>query len=487
MQKLGKQNVSKEEKSTVIKEILDKLKNVKIPEFESYLKVSIYENEDNQLEITSHQPLIYTPGVLAKFLFSNLNKIIIYNDSDKAEFKFLSKELNFEKPFEKLTKEEIENLIKFINHSWDYYKDFIKINKNGIQKTKENVEIFLDTLKNEKIDKFAYFWNQILVKYLEKWGINTNFQIKTLSEICQDKNLELPFKDYFYLIIDNYDDYYYLYNEAVDIFRKSLGFYPVKKLNPGETGFWIIKDKKRNNLLYLNGKIVIENTKETIENISNYEIRPKAVNWSLYRRYFIYKNHKDILGIGSSYYNFVCDYIAINLFNFLPPSTISVSLSLSLEDNQTLENELNEITNLKSLLNSFKSSIFKNPEKLSKILSHLQKYEKYIDTNYLSENVKKIEILLDKNLLKQKLTLIEQINNKEYRHLKKELTQKLIEINNQLLIPIKPFLEDLQKSMELSELQIERLYKEYKSLNSRDYPYFLISPLKILEKLEDEK
>ncbi|MCX7758831.1 MAG: hypothetical protein N2169_04390 [bacterium] len=446
---------------------IENLKKVKIPNFNETLILEIIGPE-NDLHITSHQPLIYTPGVISKFLYKKKEKIIVYNDSDKAEFNFLSNTLNLNKPIEKLEKQDITKLREFINHSYHHFEKIIEK-----QEIIENINVFLSILNNEPLDKFTIFWHNILTKYLEKYRIKLNFEIKLLSDLS--KNI----KDFFNWVIENYNNFYELYNESIHIFKKNLGFYPTKELEKGETPFWIIKGNLRKTVYY-NNKITDENGDNIdLEDFKN--IRPKAVAWAIYRRYFLFNNVTDVLGIGSSYYNFVSDYIATNLLNKSPLPTTIVSLSIPLK----IDNK--KINNLKSIINAFKTTIFTNPEKLKKILIPLKEYENLINLQDIHNIVNKIDYYIDKTLIKQKSMILEEINKKENRKIKKELTQKIKQINQQIIKSIENELQELNKLTEIIEFQIEKIFDAYKATNSRDYPYFFLTPQEIIKALENEK
>lgn len=123
---------------------IQKLKNIKIPSL--VLIENLFDGDNGKL-LTSHQPIIFTPGVISKFLYKDLNKTIVYNDSDRAEFRFLGKNLNFDKTLEFLNEDDIDQFKNFINYCSEYYSNFIEN-----RQTKENISIFLDILNREKAD-----------------------------------------------------------------------------------------------------------------------------------------------------------------------------------------------------------------------------------------------------------------------------------------------------------------------------------------------
>ena len=474
-------------------EILEKLKEVKIPKENDKIIIPLQDYKENESPnefLTSHQPIIFTPGILSKFLYKTTTKTIIYNDVDQAEFKFLNQTLNLLKPLEKLTKQDITTFISFINNQSNYYIDLINLiisNQKESENQKEpdlkesnskesnsiieNIRLFLSILNSTALDKFSYFCHQVLVKYLENFSIKTNFKIDTLSNISI-KNEE--FKEFLNWTIKNYNSFQKLYNEAIDIFRERIGFYPIKKLGENELPFWIIQDNQKQTL-----------TLQDINKISIDNIRPKAVSWAILRRCFLFTNYTDILGIGSSYYNFVADYIAINLLNKTIPPTITVSLSINLPINsiQTINSTLDT---LKSNLNSLKAAIFNNPEKLSQILKKIKPFN-YLQTEELEKLTQKIDTLIDKQLLKQKEILINQINKKENRKIKKQITNEIKQINNELIHPLQPLLKEINQIVEILELQLENIQDKYKSLQSRDYPFFFINPQLIYQKINNHQ
>lgn len=457
---------------------LEKLKEVKIPPDNSVLLINLAGNPDEN-SITSHQPIIFTPGVLSKFLFNenlkdgHLSKTIVYNDSDKAEFKIFSSMLSlFPKTLENLNTEDIEQLKGFIRECYEKYSEFLS------QKNKENYLKFLDIINRKKFgdfSNFSEFWHSILSEYLESFGYKVNFTVNYVSQISETPE----FKDFFDFICSNYESFFELYNEGVEIFRKNIGFYPIKKLEKGELPFWGINKNERKTM--------------HLDNISkDFQIRPKAVAWAIYRRYFLYNPKTDILGIGSTYYNFVCDYVATNLLKLPIPKTTVISITIPLNKTANMEEDniktkIEKLDKIKSILNAFKYSIYQNPERLNKILDNLLKNTEekitLINLQDLKKLTNKIDLIIDKSLVKQKEKLLEQINDKNNRKIKKELTQKINQINQQIIEPIKEYLEELNRNVEIIELHVEKLIENYKEVDTRDYPYFLISPQEILDKI----
>lgn len=440
---------------TINFEVLENIKKVRIPSFNESLILSIVPPENGSY-ITSHQPTIYTPGIISKFLYKKRDKVIVYNDSDRAEFKFLSKSLNLNKPIERLDHDDINKIKEFVYDCSRSYEELIED-----PETKQNIQLFLSILQTQKTDKFPLFWNNLMIKFFEKYGINIRFEVRLLSELSKE------IKDFFYWVIDNYSDFKELYNEAIRIFRESVGFYPIKELENNELPFWLIQGNERKTM-YLDKELDLDLS----------QVRPKAVAWAIFRRYFLYKDRTDILGVGSSYYNFVADHIAANLLSQSPPPTTVVTLSIPLKiDTQ-------KIIRAKSIINSFKTSIFVNPEKLRKILNSLTEYQKFLTLDDIQTMISKIEYDIDKDLLRKKNQILNEINKKENRGIKKELTRQINQINQMIVEQIKEKLEDLYKLTEILEIQVERLFEEYKSLSSRDYPYFYINPNEIFRILD---
>lgn len=439
---------------------IQKLKNIKIPSL--VLIENLFDGDNGKL-LTSHQPIIFTPGIISKFLYKDLNKTIVYNDSDRAEFRFLGKNLNFDKTLEFLNEDDIDQFKNFINYCSEYYSNFIEN-----RQTKENISIFLDILNREKADFFPFFWNNILVKYLQCFNFNVDFEVNFVSRF--------DFSDILDWVVNNYQFFWNLYNEGISIFRKNLGFYPIKELEHGELPFWVYIQNERRTMFYRDGQLTDSSGEKINLNELKTKLRPKAVIWAMYRRYFMDKIN-DILGVGSSYYTFVADYIANNLLKMDPPPTYVVSVSI------TLDNQQFRINRLKSLVNAFKSSIFDNPEKLHKILLSLKEFESIIDISDLEKIVNKVNHYIDRGILEQKKKLINQINDPNNRKIKKELTAKIKYLNQMMVDQIIDHLQELEKITDMINFQIERIFEEYKYLNSRDLPFFFLDPQDITKLL----
>ncbi|MEN3014486.1 MAG: hypothetical protein ABDH21_00255 [bacterium] len=443
-----------------VSEALENLSTVKIPPVNQKLYKRVFESKKvNVTYLVSHQPIVYTPGVLSKFIYCPKEGKIIYNDADEAVFKIFSLNLNLNKTIEKISKEDILQIKQFLKYAYEYCLKILPPKKI------ENFRLFIEIANKTKEQNFVDYWHQVNSSFLQTFGISIPNEYKKVSEI----DVSSLFEWY----IENYQEINDQYNEAIRIFKQRMGFYPIKEISSNETPFWTYEGNTRRTV-YVNER----NVKL---------IRPKAVAWALIRRYKIYSNVIDILGIGSSYYTFVSDYIAVNQ-GHVPPETHIISLTIPLESSQTMSS----LSNLKSTLNGLKSTLNHNPENIPKIFEKLTSLSSG-GWELLDQETQKLSVSIDNlkqklssqdlfSLLDQKNHILHDLNDRSNRKIKKELTKKLSEINHLIVSKLDKEIKDIEERLKNLEDKIAKINDVYQT---RDYPYFILSPTQILEFIRD--
>lgn len=480
---------------------LDCIKQVYIPINQElvFKEIFVFKELNNNINIvTSHQPNLFYPGTFIKFIHllkSNFNnKIIIFNDSDKFNINLLNKTIELEIVYEKISldylKEFIYFLINYLKQINIKFKYFLKKNDFSY-----NIDYFVDLissidLNKMQILKFSDFIYFIISKYFEFFNKKIDVNFKLVSDISKT----IEFKNLFYDYVLNYKDLNNFYNEAVNILNIN-DIKTVRKVEINELPFWIITKEGFRNSLYIDNKnevFYIKNNEKNYINIKEESvlnfIRPKAILWAVFRR--IYFANIDVLGIGSSYYTFISDYLIFNYYlnyinNLKLIKSDIIAFTLYPFDYNEISNLNSLLDNFLSIINGFISALSYNTENLLKIFeklkSHLKNFPTFIsnDFNDIFDKIylilKSTEKKIDKQLINYKQCLIKEISNPNNRKIKKKLNKELEKINKLIKEKLNEdiiYLKDL-----ISELNNKVLiYKDIiNQLSTRYWPFFIFN------------
>ena len=488
--------------SYYLSDFINSIKQVYIPTKEEVIFKEIFVyNQLNQLFdsyniVASHQPNLFYPGTFIKLVYlfkTNFqNKLIIFNDSDKFFINILNKVVELDIPYETVS-------LKYIKEFINYYCNFLKeIDfKFGIYfKSKDfrnNVSYFINLfsfIDLKDIFSFSDFINFVINKYFELFNKKFGIKFRTVSEISKTDE----FKGFFTNYVLNYRDLNTLYNEAVDILY-SNNIKTVRKIELYELPFWIITNEGFRNTLYIdnNNKIFyIKNNEKVYIDIKDDGIldfiRPKAVLWAIFRR--IYLSNIDVLGVGSSYYTFVSDYLIFNYYlnyinNLKLIKTDIITITLYPFDYALINNFNLSFNNILSTINGILSALNHNVENLPKLLEKFNNYFSSLplfsineNKNLLSKicfNAELISNKINKDLISYKQELIKKITDPNNKGIKKELTKELEKVNKSIK---EPLIQDILYLKELVlELNNKLLFHKntVKQLQTRYWPFFIFN------------
>ncbi len=481
-----------------LSDFLNSIKQIYIPTKEELIFKEILFSKNlgfNENVVVSHQPNLFYPGVFIKFVnlikYDFNNKLIIFNDSDKFNTQVLNKSIELEVVYEKIS---IQYLREFIEFIYNFLKNILFNFKIYFKKVEfiDNFSFFIELfskIDSSNFSKFSDFIYFIFVKYFEYFGKNIQIKFDLVSNISKT----IEFKKFFYDYVLNYKELNNFYNEAIDILYLN-GIRTVRKIGANELPFWIISNQGFRNTLFIdeNGVYFIENTKKLYVDVNDDKllnlVRPKAVLWATFRRIFL--ANIDVLGIGSSYYTFISDYLFSNYyfsnFNFTLKKTDIITTTLYPFDYNFINDFIIFLDNILSIVNGILSAIDYNVENLFKIYEKLSfntnKIEKFF-SNDLKVLLNKIYYQIDiiskkvsKDLINYKYELISKISNPSNRKIKKELTKELQKVNNLIRTDLNNELS-LLKDLVLDFIKNLIIYKSdfNNRLLSRFWPFFIFS------------
>ncbi len=481
-----------------LSEFLSSIKQVYIPYKEELVFKEILFSKDfksNDKIVVSHQPTLFYPGVFIKFVHlikSNFNnKLIVFNDSDKFNIQILDKSIESEFAYEKIP---FYYLKEFINIIYNFFKDILFNFKVYFNKTEfiDNFSFFIELIHNIDVSnftKFSDFIYFIFLKYFEYFGKNVDIEFDLVSNISKTNE----FRSFFYDYILNYRDLNRFYNDAVNMLYFNE-IKTVRKILDNELPFWFISEQGFRNTLYIdNNRVYFLKNEEKFyidikdDSILN-SIRPKAVLWATFRRLFF--SNIDILGIGSSYYTFISDYLTshyyLNNFGFNLKKTDIITATLYPFNYDFIANYVSSLDSVLSIVNGILSAIDYNIENLFKIFEklsiHFKEIEKFLN-NELKGLLDKVYFQIDsiskkipKDLIDYKYDLIKKISDPSNRKIKKELTKELQKVNNL----VKANLDNEVNLLKELVLKLNKELFDYKvivgnKLSSRFWPFFIFN------------
>jgi hypothetical protein len=483
-----------------LSDFLNSIKQVYIPAKEELIfkEILIYNqlfNDDNI--VVSHQPNLFYPGTFIKFVYlfkTNFkNKLIIFNDSDKFFINILNKTWELDIPYETLS-------LKYIKEFLNYYCNFLKeINfKFGIYfrkaDFKDNILYFINLFSSidlKDIFSFSDFIYFVINKYFEFFNKGFEIKFKTVSEISKTDE----FKRFFVNYVLNYRDLNILYNEAVDILY-SNNIKTVRKIELYELPFWFISNKGFRNTLYIedNDIFYLEGNQRVYIDIKDDKImdliRPKAVVWAAFRR--IYFSNIDILGIGSSYYTFVSDYLLFNYYlkyikSLKLKKTDIITTTLYPFDYNLIADLGLLLDNILSVINGILSSLEYNIENLSKVFQKLNNLFENVPKFLISEFndlFSKTKFYIDlisskiigkngKELISYKKELIRKISDPDNRKIKRELTKELEKVNKSIKDLLRGDINSLRELVLELNKKVLFIKGNVLDLSTRYWPFFI--------------